>query len=148
MAYSLHRNVVASSLMSSDSLKRYRRADLPLRLEPGDQLLIYSDGCDDLFSPEELLELGLGCTPAEQLRGVLVCAERRMRFVASLLRTAREGRSPAERLRAYPAVHRVMNEARLRNGCYLEHYADGTVGRWTKPPKCDNLALCLVRIGE
>lgn len=147
MAYSLHRNVVASSLMSSESLKRYRRGDLPVRLAPGDQILVYSDGCDDLFSPEELLGLGLGRTPVEQLREVLAWAERRMRYVEALLSAAREGRSPSERLRAYPAVHQVMNEARLREGCYLERYHDGTVGRWTKPPKCDNLALCLVRIG-
>lgn len=147
MAYSLHRNVVASSLMSSESLKRYRRGDLPIRLAPGDQILIYSDGCDDLFSPEELLGLGLGRTPVEQFREVLAWAERRMRHVEALLRAAREGRSSSERLRAYPAVHQAMNEARLREGCYLEHYVDGTVGRWTKPPKCDNLALCLVRIG-
>jgi len=147
MAYSLHRNVVSSSLMSSDSLKRYRRGDLPVRLAPGDQILVYSDGCDDLFSPAELLNLGLGCTPKEQLREVVVWAERRMRHVDALLRTAREGRPAAERARAYPAVHQAMNEARLRDGWYLEHYHDGTVGRWAKPPKCDNLALCVVRIG-
>jgi serine/threonine protein phosphatase PrpC len=147
LAYSLHRNIVSSSLMSFRALKRYRRDEIPLTLQAGDLVCLYSDGCDDLFAPEELVELGRGPSSALFLRALLVSSERRMRYVHGLLAAALDRLGPGERVHAYPAVHQAMHEARLRDGCYLERYGDGAVGRWLKPPKCDNLAFCMVRIG-
>lgn len=147
MAYSLHRNVVASSLMSCTTLKRYRRDELPLLLAPGDTVYLYSDGVDDLFAPEELVELGRHLEPGGFARQLLAWSERRMRHVDALLHAERSSRSPQQTGSAYPAVHQTINEARIRDGRYLERYQDGSFGRWLKPPKCDNLALCVVRVG-
>jgi hypothetical protein len=41
-----------------------------------------------------------------------------------------------------------MNQTRVDHGAYVETYPDGTTCRWTKPPKCDNTALCMIRIGD
>ncbi len=148
LAYSLHRNIVSSSLMSFHTLKKYRRGEIPLELDQGDVVYLYSDGCDDLFAPRELVGLAAGVEPDQFLRTLLGWSEKRMRWVHALLETAQRGRRPEERAHVYPAVHRAMNEARLRNGSYLERYEDGSVGRWVKPPKCDNTAICVVRLGD
>lgn len=149
MAYSLHRNVVANSINSSrGELKRYRRADIPLRLNPGDLLLLYSDGVDDLFAPRELINMLHPEDPVTTFRWLLLASEQRMLYVSRLLREERNRLPPDQRARAYPEVHRRMNQNRIDQGAYVETYSDGTTCRWLKPPKCDNTALCMIRIGD
>jgi hypothetical protein len=147
MMYSLNRNIVSNSIYSQVYRpRRYRSCDIPMELQPGDTVYLYSDGCDDLFTPEEIIRLRRNRKPHELVRCLLVLAEKRMRYVSSLLVSERERRPKADSSTIYPAVHHRMNSARLRNGRYHENYGDGTGGRWLKPPKCDNFAFCLIDI--
>ncbi len=149
MTYSLHRNFVSNSMNRVPvNTKKYRRSEIPLPLEPGDVIQVYSDGCDDIFTEHELIARSLARPAAEFLRDLLVQAERRMRFVSHLLVSEQERCEPKDRIKAYPAVHRVINEGRITHGAYVESYPDGGRGSWTKPPKCDNFALCQVVIGS
>ena len=94
MAYSLHRNLVRNSINSPKStLKRYRSQDLPLVLEKGDKIFLYSDGVDDLFSPEELVKMAHDQAPDAFVRDLLLHSERRMKYVSGLLRAERERRT-------------------------------------------------------
>ena len=148
MMYSLNRNFVANSMRSKPlRMKRYRANDIPVDLHPGDRVFLYSDGCDDLFTPQELVTLGKGRSPASHLRLVLELAEKRMRFVDALLRAELESGSYAAGKSPYPPIHGRMNRNRIANGCYVEEYPDGTDGCFVKPPKCDNLSICFIRIG-
>ena len=148
MAYSLHRNLVRNSINSPESaLKRYRSQDLPLVLEKGDKIFLYSDGVDDLFSPEELVEMAHEQAPDAFIGDLLLHSERRMKFVNRLLRTERERLPQAQKMKAYPLIHERLNRARVEDGCYVETYDDGATGRWTKPPKCDNTSICVMWVG-
>ena len=148
MAYSLHRNLVRNSINSPNlTLKRYRKQDLPLVLEEGDRVFLYSDGVDDLFSPEELIEMERDATPEDFVRDLLLHSERRMKYVSGMLRAERE-RLPMElKMKAYPQIHERLNQARVKEGSYVEAYRDGVTSRWTKPPKCDNTSICLMVVG-
>ncbi len=149
MTYSLHRNFVSNSMNRVPlNTKRYRKSDVPIVVEPGDNIQIYSDGCDDIFTPDELVAMSRDRAPADYLRMLLANAEKRMRYVNALLKDEQNKRSPSERMKAYPALHRLINERRIRNGCYFEEYPDGSSGRWVKPPKCDNFAMCSIKIGD
>lgn len=148
MAYSLHRNIVTNSLCSRElAFKRYRRDDIPLELNNGDRVLLYSDGVDDLFAAVELAALFEHFGPIEAVRCLLEVSERRMSFVREELDCVRETLPEDEAIRAYPIVHRRFNEARLAAGAYCERYADGSEGRWMKPPKCDNTSICILEVG-
>ncbi|MCK5378522.1 MAG: hypothetical protein KAJ78_03925 [Acidobacteria bacterium] len=148
MAYSLHRNLVRNSINSPNlSLKRYRKEDLPLVLEKGDKVFLYSDGVDDLFSPEELVEMTRDTTPEAFVRDLFVHSERRMKYVSGLLRAGRERLPQSQKMKAYPQIHERLNRARVEEGCYVEAYRDGVTGRWTKPPKCDNTSICVMCVG-
>ncbi len=149
MAYSLHRNLVRNSINSPKStLKRYRSQDLPLVLEKGDKIFLYSDGVDDLFSPEELVKMAHDQAPDAFVRDLLLHSERRMKYVSGLLRAERERLPQAEKMKAYPVTHERLNRARVEQGCYVEAYRDGVTGRWTKPPKCDNTSICVMWVGR
>ncbi|MCD4749956.1 MAG: protein phosphatase 2C domain-containing protein [Thermoanaerobaculales bacterium] len=149
MAYSLHRNLVRNSVNSPKSaLKRYRRQDVPLNLESGDIVVLYSDGVDDLFSPEELVELALkGGGARSFVSELLLHSERRMKYVADLLHLERARLPDKQKMKAYPSVHERLNRARMEHGSYLEIYDDGATGSWTKPPKCDNTSVCALYVG-
>lgn len=148
MAYSLHRNLVRNSINSPESaLKRYRKQDLPLVLEKGDMVFLYSDGVDDLFSPEELVEMARHQAPEAFIGDLLLHSERRMKFVSRLLRAERERLPQDQKRKAYPLIHERLNRTRFEEGCYVETYDDGATGRWTKPPKCDNTSICVMFVG-
>ncbi|MCK5805852.1 MAG: protein phosphatase 2C domain-containing protein [Lentisphaeria bacterium] len=148
MAYSLHRNLVRNSINAPKlALKRYRKEDLPMVLERGDRVFLYSDGVDDLFSPEELIEMARNTTPENLVRDLLLHSERRMKYVSGLLRAQREQLPMDLKMKAYPQVHERLNRARVEEGCYVEAYRDGVTGRWTKPPKCDNTSICVMWVG-
>jgi serine/threonine protein phosphatase PrpC len=149
MMYSLNRNFVANSMRSRPlRLKRYRSDDVPVKLFPGYRVYLYSDGCDDLYTPQELVDLGRGRSPASHLRLILELAEKRMRFVDALIRAEMESGSQLVGKSPYPAIHGRMNRNRIAQGCYREEYPDGTDGCFVKPPKCDNLSFCTICIGE
>ena len=119
--YSLNRNFVANSMRSRPlRLKRYRSDDVPVKLVPGDRIYLYSDGCDDLFTPQELVELGQGRSPASHLRLILELAEKRMRFVDALIRAEMESSTNVGGKSPYPAIHGRMNRNRIAQGCYRE----------------------------
>ncbi len=148
MAYSLHRNLVRNSINAPKlALKQYRKQDLPLVLERGDRIFLYSDGVDDLFSPEELIEMTRNTTPEAFVRDLLLHSERRMKYVSGLLRAQREQLPTHLKMKAYPQIHERLNRARVEEGCYVEVYRDGVTGRWTKPPKCDNTSICVMFVG-
>ncbi|MEN8165438.1 MAG: hypothetical protein ABFS37_15020, partial [Acidobacteriota bacterium] len=148
MAYSLHRNLVRNSINSPKlALKRYRKEDLPLVLERGDKVFLYSDGVDDLFSPEELVEMARHTRAEAFVRDLLLHSERRMKYVSGLLRAERERLPMHLKMKAYPQIHERLNRTRVEEGCYVEAYRDGVTGRWTKPPKCDNTSICLMVVG-
>lgn len=148
MAYSLHRNLVRNSINSPKlALKRYRKQDLPLVLEKGDRIFLYSDGIDDLFSPEELVEMAPHTTPEVFVRDLLLHSERRMKYVSELLRAERERLPAPLKMKAYPLIHERLNRTRVEKGCYVETYDDGATGCWTKPPKCDNTSICVMWVG-
>jgi hypothetical protein len=148
MSYSLHRNIVTNSVYSQQrGLKQYRRDDLPLALHGGDVVLVYSDGVDDLFAPRELIQMVSSASENDFVRRLMVCSEQRMRFVEHLVSTEQQRLPPSELNQAYPAVHRLINRSRLEHGHYAERYADGTIARWTKPPKCDNTSFCMLLVG-
>ncbi len=148
MAYSLHRNLVRNSINSPNpTLKRYRKRDLPMPLDRGDRVFLYSDGVDDIFSPEELIEMECRQTPEAFVRDLLKHSERRMKFVSGKLRAERERLPHAQKMRAYPLTHEQLNRGRIEDGCYVEAYRDGITGRWTKPPKCDNTSICVMWVG-
>lgn len=148
MAYSLHRNLVRNSVNAANAaLKRYRKQDVPVPLESGDMVFVYSDGVDDLFSPEELVGMVLEKGPAAFVQELLEHSERRMKHVAGLLMAERKKLPPAQQMRAYPLVHERLNRARLKNGKFEERYVDGTSQSWTKPPKCDNTSICMMVVG-
>ncbi|MCP4896728.1 MAG: hypothetical protein GY906_07090 [bacterium] len=147
MTYSLHRNLVTNSVNSRRfSTKRYRRADLPLKLNSGDLVCIYSDGFDDLFSVREIVRLRQGKKLEEFVRTLLELSEERMSYVAALLQTEKDRLPPVKKMKAYPIVHRLMNEQRIAEGAYLEPGSDGSQRRWAKPPKCDNTAICALLV--
>lgn len=148
MAYSLHRNLVRNSINSSKVvLKQYRKQDVPLELVPGDLIFLYSDGVDDLFTPEELIEMAGGRTPAEFIRQLVEDSERRMKYVNGLLWAERERLSANLKMKAYPRTHERLNRARVEHGRYVEAYRDGVTGSWCKPPKCDNTSMCVMVVG-
>ncbi len=148
MAYSLHRNLVRNSINSPKlAFKRYRKEDLPLVLERGDRVFLYSDGVDDLFSPEELIEMACHTTAEAFVRDLLLHSERRMKYVSGLLRAERERLPVHLKMKAYPQIHERLNRTRVEEGCYVEAYRDGVTGRWTKPPKCDNTSICVMFVG-
>lgn len=148
MAYSLHRNLVRNSINSSKlAFKRYRKEDLPMTLEKGDRIFLYSDGVDDLFSPEELIEMLNGTTTEAFARDLFLHSERRMKYVSGLLRAEKERLPLQLKMKAYPQVHERLNKIRVEEGCYVEAYRDGVTGRWTKPPKCDNTSICVMVVG-
>ncbi len=148
MAYSLHRNLVRNSINSPNpTLKRYRKRDLPMPLNRGDRVFLYSDGVDDIFTPEELVEMECRQTPEAFVRDLLKHSERRMKFVSGKLRAERERLPRAQKMRAYPLTHERLNRGRIEEGCYVEAYHDGITGRWTKPPKCDNTSICVMWVG-
>ncbi len=147
MAYSLHRNLVRNSINSDQAaLKQYRRQDVPMVLEAGDRIFLYSDGVDDLFTPEELVEMARDRAPGEFVRDLLVHSERRMRHVSGLLLAQRDRLAHSQLMKAYPLTHERLNRIRIEEGAYVENYRDGAVGRWTKPPKCDNLSMCIMTV--
>ncbi|RLE31086.1 MAG: hypothetical protein DRJ61_11805 [Acidobacteria bacterium] len=148
MTYSLHRNLVRNSINAPKlALKQYRKQDLPLVLERGDRIFLYSDGVDDLFSPEELIEMASNTTPEAFVRDLLLHSERRMKYVSGLLRAEREQLPMRLKMKAYPQIHERLNRARVEEGCYVEAYRDGVTGRWAKPPKCDNTSICVMWVG-
>ena len=149
MSYSLHPNIVTNSLHSEAiSFKSYRREEIPLELEPGDTVFIYSDGVDDLFTPLELLSMRRNGEGGEGfVRRLLALSARRMRHIRSMLEEAQLELPPDEQMRAYPVVHQRVNEERLQRGFYEERYPDGLVGRWMKPPQCDNTAVLVMTVG-
>lgn len=148
MTYSLHRNLVTNSVNSRRfSTKRYRRADVPMSLNPGDLVCVYSDGVDDLFSPREIVRLWSGLSLENLVRKILELSEERMSYVAALLQTERDRLPPQKKMKAYPIVHRIMNEQRIMRGAFIEPGDDGTQRRWVKPPKCDNTAFCALLVG-
>ena len=148
MAYSLHRNLVSNSVNSENlRFKSYRQVDVPVELAPGDLVCAYSDGVDDLFTPEEILAWRSSDDDGELLRRLLEASERRMDLVAAQLQVERAGLPSDLKMRAYPIVHERLNLVRLERGAYVERYRDGAVGRWSKPPKCDNTAFCMLEVG-
>lgn len=147
MAYSLHRNLVRNSINAERlALRRYRRQDVPLSLEPGDVVCLYSDGIDDIFMPSELMKMIRDRTLGEFCRDLLLQSERRMKFVSGQLLAQRKSLPEGHQRKAYPLVHERLNRQRIHDGCYIEHYYNGGEGRWLKPPKCDNLSICTLVI--
>jgi serine/threonine protein phosphatase PrpC len=145
MTYSLHRNIVTNSVNSPKmKLKKYRRSDVPMDLQRGDRVFIYSDGVDDLFCPQELIRMLEGQEPEVFVRQLLQASERRMRYVSELLKAEQDKLASGEHIHAYPIVHRAMNGCRSEKGYYLEQYSDGSEARWSKPPKCDNTSFCML----
>lgn len=143
MAYSLHRNLVRNSINGTElALKRYRSQDVPIALEEGDLVCLYSDGVDDIFTPSELLGMMRGRQLGTAFGDLLLQSERRMKFVSGRLRAQRKMLPEGHQRKAYPLVHEGLNRQRIRDGCYVEAYRDGAEGRWMKPPKCDNLSIC------
>lgn len=148
MAYSLHRNLVRNSVNSpKTALKRYRRQDVPLTLESGDLVCLYSDGIDDLFSPEEIVKMTRCGNPKTFARELLQHSERRMKYVDGLLREERARLPAGQKMQAYPSIHEQLNRARIEHGRYVEDYPDGSTGSWIKPPKCDNASMCALFVG-
>ncbi len=148
MAYSLHRNLVRNSVNSPKAtLKRYRRHDVPLTLQSGDLVCLYSDGIDDLFSPEEVVEMAHCGDPKTFVHDLLGHSVRRMKYVDDLLRAERAQLPAGQKMQAYPSIHERLNRARIEHGRYIESYADGSSGRWAKPPKCDNASVCALFVG-
>ncbi len=149
MTYSLHRNVVLNSVNSPKLvLRRYRRDHLPLELNSGDTVFLCSDGVDDIFTARELVGLRQGHELRDFFRLLLALSQKRMEYVGQLLREQRSRIPGGEPRGAYPIIHRLMNEGRILNGCFVESYGEGSVGRWTKPPKCDNTAMCALVVGD
>ena len=149
MAYSLHRNLVRNSINAAElALKRYRKEDVPVVLEPGDLVFLYSDGIDDIFMPSELLAMVKGRKLGEAFEGLLLNSERRMKYVSGQLLAQRKKLADGHQRKAYPLVHERLNRERIREGCYLESYYDGEEGRWLKPPKCDNLSICALYVSS
>jgi len=143
MAYSLHRNLVRNSINGTElALKRYRRQDVPIELEDGDFVCLYSDGIDDIFMPSELLKMLRGGELSSGFRELLLHSERRMKFVSGQLLAQKKRLAENHQRKAYPLVHERLNRQRIHDGCYIEAYRDESEGRWLKPPKCDNLAMC------
>jgi len=149
MAYSLHRNLVRNSINAAElSLKRYRKQDIPVLLEEGDFVCLYSDGIDDIFTPGELLEMVRNSQLEAAIRDLLHFSENRMKYVSGQLLAQRKSLPDGQQRKAYPLVHERLNRKRLEDGYYIEHYPGAATGRWMKPPKCDNLAICVLRVGS
>ena len=70
-----------------------------------------------------------------------------MDLVAAQLHVERAQLPQQLKMRAYPIVHERLNLVRVEQGAYIERYRDGVVGRWAKPPKCDNTAFCMLVVG-
>jgi hypothetical protein len=116
-------------------------------LESGDLVCAYSDGVDDLFSVQELIHLYRERDLQQFVRTLLELSEERMSYVAALLQTEKDRLPPAKKMKAYPIVHRLMNEQRIAQGAYIEPGNDENPRRWAKPPKCDNTAICALVVG-
>jgi len=147
MAYSLHRNLVRNSINAAQlSLKRYRRQDVPVPLDSGDLVCLYSDGIDDIFAPSEIMSMMRGKDMGQSVEDLLLHSEYRMKYVSGQLMAQRKLLSERHQRKAYPLVHERLNRQRLSEGCYVERYYDGREGRWMKPPKCDNVAFCALLV--